>query len=87
MIMVKPALPYLDVLRTIRDAVMVPVAAYHVSGEYAAIQAAAANGWLDGPRAMDEALQCIQRAGADIIVTYAARDFAHRWRELHGLGG
>ncbi len=87
MIMVKPALPYLDVLRTIRDAVMVPVAAYQVSGEYAALQAAAANGWLDGPRAMDEALQCIHRAGADVIVTYAARDFAHRWRALHGLGG
>jgi porphobilinogen synthase len=85
MVMVKPALPYLDVVRMIRDAVQVPVAAYHVSGEYAAIQAAAALGWLDGPRAMDEALRSIHRAGADIILTYAARDFAHRWREVHGL--
>jgi len=85
MVMVKPALPYLDVLRAIRETVTVPVAAYHVSGEYAAIQAAAANGWLDGPRAMDEALQSIHRAGADIILTYAARDFALRWRERQGL--
>jgi len=85
MVMVKPALPYLDVVRAIRDAVTVPVAAYHVSGEYAAIQAAAANGWLDGARAMDEALRSIHRAGADIILTYAARDFARRWREERGL--
>lgn len=87
MVMVKPALPYLDILRQIRDAVSVPVAAYQVSGEYAALQAAAAQGWLEGPRAMDEALQSIHRAGADIILTYAARDFARRWRDQHGLDG
>ncbi len=82
MVMVKPALPYLDIVKAVRDAVDVPVAAYHVSGEYAALLAAHERGWLDGPRAMDEALVSIHRAGADLVVTYAARDFARR----HGAG-
>jgi porphobilinogen synthase len=80
MVMVKPALPYLDILREVRDAVDVPIAAYHVSGEYAAVMAAAEQGWLDGPRAMTEALVSIHRAGADIILTYWAREFARQER-------
>jgi porphobilinogen synthase len=78
MLMVKPALPYLDVLSEARREFDVPLAAYHVSGEYAMIQAAAERGWLDGERAMDEALIAIKRAGADLILTYAAKDVAAR---------
>ena len=77
-LMVKPALPYLDVLAEARRRFDVPLAAYHVSGEYAMLMAAAANGWLDGPRAMLEALVAIKRAGADFILTYAAREVAAR---------
>jgi porphobilinogen synthase len=73
MVMVKPALPYLDIIRAIREAVNVPVAAYNVSGEYAMIKAAAANGWLDEEKCMLEALLSIRRAGADAILTYFAR--------------
>jgi porphobilinogen synthase len=73
MVMVKPALPYLDIIRAIREAVNVPVAAYNVSGEYAMIKAAAANGWLDEKKCMLEALLSIRRAGADIILTYFAK--------------
>jgi len=76
MVMVKPALAYLDVLRQVRDAVDVPVAAYNVSGEYSMIKAAAANGWLDEARAIDETLTSIRRAGADIIITYHAKEWA-----------
>ncbi len=76
MVMVKPALPYLDVVKVVKDAVDVPVAAYHVSGEYAMLKAAAANGWLDGDRCMMESLLSIKRAGADIILTYAAKEIA-----------
>jgi porphobilinogen synthase len=76
MVMVKPALPYLDVIRAVREVVDVPVAAYNVSGEYAMIRAAAANGWIDGDAAMLEALTCIRRAGADLILTYFAKDAA-----------
>jgi porphobilinogen synthase len=76
MVMVKPAIPYLDVVRAVREVVDVPVAAYNVSGEYAMIRAAAANGWLDGDAAMLEALTSIRRAGADLIVTYFAKDAA-----------
>jgi porphobilinogen synthase len=79
-LMVKPALPYLDVLADARRAFDVPLAAYHVSGEYAMIHAAAARGWIDGVRAMDEALVAIKRAGADLILTYAAKDVAARLR-------
>ncbi len=76
MVMVKPALPYLDVISKTREAFNVPIAAYQVSGEYSMIKAAAANGWLDEKRAMTESLTSIRRAGADIILTYFARDFA-----------
>ena len=75
-LMVKPALPYLDVLREVRDAVDVPVAAYHVSGEYAMLRAAAERGWLDGDAAMREAVLSIRRAGAGQVLTYAAVDLA-----------
>jgi porphobilinogen synthase len=77
-LMVKPALPYLDVLAEARRELDVPLAAYHVSGEYAMIRAAAERGWLDGERAMDEALVAIKRAGADWILTYAAKQVAGR---------
>jgi porphobilinogen synthase len=76
--MVKPALPYLDVLAAARREFDVPLAAYHVSGEYAMIHAAAERGWLDGERAMEEALTGIARAGADVIITYWAREFARK---------
>ena len=75
-VMVKPALPYLDVLRRVRDTTNLPVAAYNVSGEYAMIKAAVQNGWLDEQRAVLEALTGIKRAGADIIITYHATDVA-----------
>jgi porphobilinogen synthase len=78
MLMVKPALPYLDVLAAARAEIDVPLAAYHVSGEYAMIRAAAERGWIDGERAMDEALVAIRRAGADFILTYAAKEVAAR---------
>ena len=77
-VMVKPALPYLDVLRRVRETTDLPVAAYNVSGEYAMVKAAAQNGWLDERRAVIEALTGIKRAGADIIITYHAPDVA-RW--------
>ena len=76
--MVKPALPYLDVVRKVREMTNLPVAAYNVSGEYAMIKAAAHNGWLDERSAVLEALTCIKRAGAEIIITYHAPDAA-RW--------
>jgi porphobilinogen synthase len=75
-VMVKPALPYLDILRDVRAEVDVPIAAYQVSGEYAMIHNAATQGLLDGPRAMRESLTAIRRAGADLIITYAATDVA-----------
>ncbi len=75
-IMIKPALPYLDVIARVKAEFGVPTAAYHVSGEYAMLKAAARNGWLDEPRAMMETLTSIRRAGADIIITYYARDAA-----------
>jgi porphobilinogen synthase len=75
-VMVKPALPYLDVIRRVKDAFQYPTAAYNVSGEYAMLKAAARNGWIDEPRAMMEMLTSIRRAGADIIITYYAREAA-----------
>ncbi len=72
MVMVKPALPYLDIIRRITDEFGVPTLAYHVSGEYAMLKAASANGWLDGDKVMLESLLSIRRAGADAILTYAA---------------
>jgi porphobilinogen synthase len=82
-VMVKPALPYLDVIAKAREAFDTPLAAYNVSGEYAMVKAAAANGWLDGPRAMMEILTSIKRAGADIIITYHAKEAA-RLLTQHG---
>jgi porphobilinogen synthase len=76
MVMVKPALPYLDVIRRVKEQFQVPVAAYNVSGEFAMIKAAAQNGWLDGERAALETLVSIRRAGADVILTYFAREIA-----------
>ncbi len=76
MVMVKPAVPYLDIVRLIRDRFDVPVSAYHVSGEYAMVKAAAERGWIDGERVMLETLLCCRRAGADFILTYAAKDVA-----------
>ena len=73
-IMVKPALPYLDVIRAVREAFDVPVAAYNVSGEYAMVKAAAQAGWLDERAAALETLTAIRRAGADLIVSYWTRD-------------
>jgi porphobilinogen synthase len=75
-VMVKPAVTYLDVISRVKAQFQVPVAAYHVSGEYAMLKAAARNGWIDEPRAMMETLTAIRRAGADIIITYYARDAA-----------
>jgi porphobilinogen synthase len=77
-VMVKPALPYLDVVRQVRDQFQVPVGAYNVSGEYAMVKAAARNGWLDEKRTVLEILTSIQRAGANLIFTYHAKDVA-RW--------
>jgi porphobilinogen synthase len=75
-VMIKPALPYLDVIRRVKDTFRCPVAAYQVSGEYAMMKAAAAKGWIDEPRAMRESLTSIRRAGADLIITYYATAFA-----------
>jgi porphobilinogen synthase len=75
MVMVKPALAYLDVIRAVREAVDVPLAAYHVSGEYSMLKAAAANGWIDHDVVALEHLTAIKRAGADMILTYLARWF------------
>ena len=80
MVMVKPALPYLDVVWRVRQAFNVPVAAYHVSGEYAMLAAAAQNGWLDRDRAILESLLAIRRAGADLIITYFAKEAARLLR-------
>jgi porphobilinogen synthase len=77
-IMVKPALPYLDVIHAVKQETKFPLAAYNVSGEYAMIKAAAANGWLDEERAVMEAVTGIKRAGADLVITYHAKDIA-RW--------
>ncbi|MEQ1758320.1 MAG: porphobilinogen synthase [Vicinamibacterales bacterium] len=79
-VMVKPAMPYLDVIARVKARFGRPTAAYQVSGEYAMLKAAARNGWLDEPRAMMESLVAIRRAGADIIITYYARDAARALR-------
>jgi len=76
LVMVKPALPYLDVIRAVKEATDRPVAAYNVSGEYAMVKAAAARGWVDEERIVKETLTSIRRAGADVILTYHAKDFA-----------
>jgi porphobilinogen synthase len=77
-LMVKPALAYLDVIRLLKDNSALPIAAYNVSGEYSMIKAAAQKGWLDGDRVMKETLLSIKRAGADVILTYFAKEFAHK---------
>jgi len=79
-VMIKPALPYLDVVRTVASTVDVPVAAYQVSGEYSMVEAAAANGWLERERAIVETLTAIRRAGAQIILTYWAVEAARLFR-------
>ena len=77
-VMVKPALTYLDVIWRVKEAFGMPTAAYHVSGEYSMLKAAARNGWIDEPRAMMETLTAIRRAGADMVITYYAREAARR---------
>lgn len=79
-VIVKPALAFMDVIARVRDLVRVPVACYNVSGEYAMVKAAAANGWIDETRIVDELLTGFARAGADIIITYFAKDYAQRAR-------
>ena len=79
MILVKPAVTYLDVIAAARAETDVPIAAYHVSGEYAMIKAAAANDWIDGDVVALEQLTAIKRAGADMILTYLAREIAERF--------
>jgi len=83
MIMIKPALAYLDVIVKVRESTHLPIAAYHVSGEYAMIKAAAQNGWINGEKAMYECLLSIKRAGADFIFTYAAREMATLLKQIH----
>ena len=78
MVMVKPALAYLDVIAAVRRRVTVPVAAYHVSGEYAMVKAAAERAWIDGDAVALEHLTAVKRAGADLILTYFARELAER---------
>jgi porphobilinogen synthase len=80
-VMVKPALPYLDIIRRVKDRFQIPVAAYNVSGEYSMVKAAAEKGWIDGDRVMMESLLSIRRAGADIILTYFAKDYARLTKE------
>jgi porphobilinogen synthase len=80
MVMVKPALAYLDVIREVKDATQVPVAAYNVSGEYSMVKAASARGWIDEERIMMEILTSIKRAGADLILTYHAKEAARLLR-------
>ena len=77
-VMVKPGMPYLDIVRAARDRFDVPIAVYNVSGEYSMIKAAAQNGWIDEERAVDESIAGFARAGADIIITYFAKDYAAR---------
>jgi porphobilinogen synthase len=79
-VMVKPAITYLDVITRVKQEFGLPTAAYHVSGEYSMLKAAARNGWIDEPRAMMETLTAIRRAGADIIITYYAREAARALR-------
>jgi porphobilinogen synthase len=79
-VMVKPALSYLDVIRQARDRFPLPIAAYNVSGEYSMVKAAAERGWIDGPRVTNEILTSIKRAGADLIITYHAMEFASAYR-------
>jgi porphobilinogen synthase len=83
-VMVKPAMPYLDIIWRVKERFGYPTAAYQVSGEYSMIKAAAQNGWIDEERAMMESLTAIRRAGADMVITYFARDAARRLRKTDG---
>ena len=85
-VMVKPALAYLDVIRAVRELVNVPVAAYNISGEYSMVEAAAAQGWIDREAAIDETLTSIRRAGADVVLTYWAQEWALKWAEKWRAG-
>lgn len=85
MVMVKPAMSYLDILREVADVAPVPVSAYQISGEYSMIQAASANGWIDRRAAAQESVLSIVRAGADTVLTYFAVDLARWWREENGI--
>jgi porphobilinogen synthase len=76
MLMVKPATPYMDIIRRVKDATGAPIATYHVSGEYSALKAAVLNGWLDEREAVLETLTGLRRAGADAIITYYAKEAA-----------
>jgi porphobilinogen synthase len=87
MVMVKPAMAYLDIIAKVKAAVSVPVAAYHVSGEYSMIKAAAANGWIDHDAVATEHLTAIRRAGADIVLTYLTRWFAESQAGRAATGG
>ena len=82
MVMVKPGMPYLDIVRRVKDTFRVPTFAYQVSGEYSMLKGAAANGWLDGPAVMMESLLAFRRAGADGVLTYFARDAARALRDM-----
>ena len=75
-IMIKPGMPYLDIVSKVRETIDLPIAVYNVSGEYSMLKAAAQNGWLDNDKAIIESLTCIKRAGADMIFTYAAKEAA-----------
>ena len=81
-LMVKPALAYLDIIHVLKENSMLPIAAYNVSGEYAMLKAACANGWLEYDQAMPEMLLSMKRAGADSILTYFAKDFAVLYKKL-----
>ena len=83
-LMVKPGLPYLDLVSLVRRSSALPVAAYHVSGEYAMLKAAAQNGWLDFESCLIESLLCLRRAGADVIFTYGAIEAARILKAPHG---
>ena len=87
LVMVKPGTPYLDIVKDIKDQFEMPTFVYHVSGEYAALKAAAQNGWLDYDRCILELMMGFRRAGADAILTYAAMDVARLLRQRDGLGG
>ena len=84
MLMVKPGMPYLDIIRRLKDNSDLPIAAYHVSGEYAMLKAAVEKGWLDEKYVVLETLTCFKRAGADIILTYYAKQAA-QWMKEDGL--
>ncbi len=84
MLMVKPGMPYLDVILRLRQETNMPIAAYHVSGEYAMLKAAAERGWLDEKKAVKEAMVCFKRAGCDVILTYYAKDVA-QWIKDEGV--